>query len=435
MVKYRIMSFYRNGFSMHRGVFNAWILATCVVLIPNAHAGIRIDGVLDTKVYRDQASFTVYSEEGHDDTVTLNGKSIATDVQHEIDTPDYYELSVIRQSLTTGNNETALLRFIVRSSAHGNSESGLPLWNPYRLVASAPEEFSEAQLDIVVPAAYPRDLAIPVIARVENHRAKRLGVNGSVTSSEFPDTPLPLMRGVGSVFLPAASESGILSYSARIGGLQTRKQIRIDASTAWQIVSSDITESTTWESNARIYLVGGTDGRLTIAEGTRLTIEAGAVIIIGPSLDVAVKGHIVVNGTRTQPVVFTPRDPMLPWGGFLFESSEAQGQFTHTVLTGSGAASNWFGDNPGHGSAHRKEQCLFYLSQAAHVTLVDCSIDLNDAPIVNGTLHFVPGETLKVIPLPLAAQVDNGHIQATLHHPVNARLTEYSDIVILDTRE
>ena len=96
-----------------------------------------------------------------------------------------------------------------------------------------------------------------------------------------------------------------------------------------------------------------------------------------------------VNGTSEQPVVFTAMDRNIPWGGFCFESSSSEAHFTSAVFTGSGADSNWFNNNPGHGSSHRKEQCLFYLSNGVRVTLTDCYIIENHGQAGHGEDAFL----------------------------------------------
>ena len=63
------------------------------------------------------------------------------------------------------------------------------------------------------------------MARVEDASGKRVGVNGTVTAVGFQNHPLPLLRGVGSVFLPAAKEPNTISYTAEIHSLATPKEI------------------------------------------------------------------------------------------------------------------------------------------------------------------------------------------------------------------
>jgi len=268
--------------------------------------------------------------------------------------------------------ESELFRFIVRASERGNSESGLPRWSPYPPINSAAAEFAGAKLKIIAPAEYPMELEIPVIARMEDDLGNRLGVNSVITAIDFQDYPLQLLRGVGSVFLPAATEPNIISYVAEIHSLQTPRQITIEESTTWQTVSEDITAPADWGENARIHISGVSGDLLTIESSATLTIGAGSVIVIDPNIEIAVQGNIVVNGTMERPVVFTTRDRAVPWGGLLFESILSRGELTGAIFTGSGADSRWFNNNPGHGGSHRKGQCLFYLSNGAHVTLTDC---------------------------------------------------------------
>jgi len=341
-----------------------WLL----LLGTSASAKITIDGVADEKVYANRVSFTVRTEAGFDYSAELNGEPVATGVPVLVDEPDYYQLSVRQRDLPAGTEETSLIQFIVRATDRGNSEWGLPPWTPYPTIASAAAEFTDAQLEIVAPAEYPPGLDIPVVARVEDELGNRVGVNGTITAAGFEGYPLRLLRGVGSVFLPAAAEPTVIPYAAEIHALGTTRQIVVEESTNWQTVSADITTETDWGENARIRITGP----LTVASGATLTIGSGSVVVVDPDVEIAVEGRIVVNGTTERPVVFTCQDRKAPWGGFLFETSSSQGEFTGTILTGSGADPDWFDNNPGHGGSHRHEQCLFYLSNGARVTLTEC---------------------------------------------------------------
>lgn len=364
-------------------------LLSMVALAGSGYAQISITGVQDRAVYADRVSFTVGSEAGYDYTVELNGDAFATDVSIEVDEPEYYELYAHRREAATGAEESVVVRFIVRASERGNSEWGLPAWTPYPLIPSAAGEFAGARLEIVAPAEYPMGLEIPVVGRVEDASGKRVGVNGAVAAAGFEDYPLKLLRGVGHVFLPAAGEAGTISYSGRIQSLETPKQITIEAETTWQAVSDDIAASVDWGENARIHITGVAGGALTIASGATLTIGAGSVIMIDPDLEIAVEGSIVVNGIAERPVVFTAQDRSIPWGGFLFESAASRGDFTGSILTASGADSRWFNNNSGKGSAHRREQCLFYVSNGAHVNVTDCYVVDNHGQAGHGESAYL----------------------------------------------
>lgn len=363
-------------------------LACLGALVRTGSAQIVVQGVEDKEVYADRVSFVVPSEEGFDYSAELNGEPIATDLAIEVRDRQYYELSVFRRELATGAQETLLVQFIVRASARGNSEWGLPPWTPYPPINSAAGELAGAKLKIVMPAEYPMGLEVPIIARVENESAKRLGVNGAITAAEFPDHPLQLLRGVGSVFLPAVSEPNVLSWTGRIHSLQVARRIAIEAATDWQDISGDVLTSTDWGENARIR-IRGTDETLTIAPGATLTIGAGSVIVIDPDVDIFVEGNIVVTGTVERPVVFTSADRSVPWGGFVFETGGSQGTFTGAILTASGADPDWIDRHPGYGHSHRAEQCLFFLRESARVTLTDCFLVENRGQAGHGESAYL----------------------------------------------
>lgn len=367
---------------------------------------ITITGVANKQVYADSVSFTVHAEAGFDYTAALNDSPVAVDTAVVVDMPQYYELAVSRVETATGTEESTLVQFIVRSSERKNSEWGLPVWTPYPMIDSAAAEFAGAQLEIVTPATYPTGLEIPVIARLQNAEGKRLGVNGTVTAAGFEDHPLQLLRGVGSVFLPSATEAGVLSCQAAIHSLQTPKQISIEANTTWHPVSGIISTSTDWGQQARIRVTGG----LTIASDATLTIGAGSIIVVDPDLEIAVAGHIIVNGTNDQPVVFTAQDRSIPWGGFLFESGTCRGDFTGSIFTASGADPKWFSNNPGHGSSHRSEQCLFYLSNGAHVNLTDCYMIENQGQAGHGENSYLTMTGCLVQKCITSGQFNNGSV-------------------------
>jgi len=394
----------------------------CLLLsASSAPAAITVEGVTDKKVYADRVSFTVRSEAGYDYTATLNGSPVALDIRTEVNEPEYYELKVLKERRSTRTQESRLVRFIVRASDRGSTEWGLPRWTPYPMIDSAAAEFAGARLVIVTPAQYPTGLEIPVIARVEDSSGHRVGVNGSVTAPGFESHPLQLLRGVGSVFLPAAGKPDTILYNGGIQSLVTAKKIVIESSTNWRLVSANITNSTNWGENARIRLAPGAVGALRVAAGATLTIGGGSVIAVDPGVEIIVDGHIVVNGTPERPVVFTCRDRKVPWGGFVFEKSTSRGELTGTILTGSGADPKWFDNNPGHGSSHRNNQCLFYLSNEASVALTDCWLVENHGQAGHGEKAYLTMTRCLVQKCLTAGQYNGGAVTlddcATIEFP------------------
>lgn len=371
---------FRKSCSGYSNFFAISSLFFCLLSISSVFAQITITGITNKTVYTDKTTFTVNTEAGYDYTAELNGKPVAIGTPVQVDLPEYYELIVSRTEQISGTKESVLMQFIIRASERASTEVGLPVWTPYPMIDSASAEFMGGTLNIITPSVYPMGLEIPVIARVNDASEKRIGVNGSVSAAGFEAYPLTLFRGVGSVFLPAATEEGTLFYTAEIQSLLTPKQIDIEAATTWQTVSGTLSASVDWGENARVRI----SDTVTIASGATLTIGAGSVIVVAPDTEIAVTGHIVVNGTIQNPVVFTAQHRTAPWGGFLFESGTSQGDFSGTIFTASGADSNWVSNNPGHGSFHKPQQCLFYLSNAANVTLTDCYMIENKGQLGHG---------------------------------------------------
>lgn len=387
--KFFLQPEWRGNLLSRRFILVLVCLLSLFALADPGLAQISIDGLSDKGVYADKVSFIVRHERGYDYIVELNGSPVRTGISIEVNEPEYYELYVYRQEQSSGVEESKLVRFIVRATERGYTELGLPRWSPYPPISSAEAELGTAKLKIIAPVEYPVGLEIPVVAKVEDDSGNRLGINNVISAAGFRDYSLQLLRGIGSVFLPAVSEPDIISYVAEIHSLGTHKQITIEASTTWQTVSQDITTSTDWGGNARIYIGSVRGDLLTIASNATLTIGAGSVVIIDPNVEIAVRGNIVVNGTMERPVVFTAQDRSAPWGGLLFESRLSRGEFRGAIFTGSGADSKWFDNNPGHGGSHRKDQCLFYLSNGAHVTLTDCYLVENHGQIGHGESSYL----------------------------------------------
>ena len=88
------------------------------------------------------------------------------------------------------------------------------------------------------------------------------------------------------------------------------------------------------------------------------------------------------------PVVFTCQNRNAPWGRTGSEST-LRGDFSGTIFTGSGADTNWFSHNPGHGSSHRHEEPLLYVSNSAHVTLTDSYIVENHGQAGHGESGYL----------------------------------------------
>jgi len=364
--------------SIRLSTLAAWLLALSV------HAQL-INGVTDRMSYTDQASFTVPTNSGFTYEVMLNGTPLPAGVTHTIRRMDYYDLFARRVQNSDGAVSNQLVRFIVQSSNRINGtdtpERGLIEWTPYPPISSAVNEFAGGQLHVVAPANYPAGLEIPIIAWVDDGPGNGRRVNGNVSAPGFP--PLPLRRGVGHTFLPAAANTGALNYNAGIQGLATNKVINIDSSTTWSNVSGTLPAGAIWPANSRIRVAGN----ITVLAGNTLTIEAGTIVQLNPSVNITNSGRTLINGSLEQPVLFTAATRVAPeshagaWGGFLLRGASAQLIANGAIMTGAGANPSFTFPS---GASHRSEQALLLIHTNARAFLTNCFLINNAGQIGSG---------------------------------------------------
>lgn len=344
---------------------------------------IAVTGLTDKTVYVDQVTFTVASQPGFTYEARLDGTPLPVGTQVSVNRVDYHELSVFRTNTTTLAVTNQLIQFIVRSSERGVTENGLPTWTPHPAIPSAPGEFANATLRILAPQTFPQDLAIPVVAWVENSAAHAVRVNGTVVAPG--QVPFELKRGVGSGFLSATNPVGTLNYQPTVGGLSTNKVITIETNTVWTGISGTLSGNITWPAGSRIAITN----HLVLASGATLTIGAGSVVRVSPGVDITNNAAVIINGNWEQPVVFTPIAPDRPWGGFTMRTSTGSITGNGVIFTGSGAVPNWFGSGGNPGS-HRREQSLFFCGGNNVLSLTDSA-----AISLAGQLgHSVSGSTI-----------------------------------------
>jgi len=222
-----------------------------------------------------------------------------------------------------------------------------------------------------------------VIAWVDDGPGNSRRVNGVVTAPGFAGSPLPLRRGVGHAFLPAATSGGPLAYNAAVQSLADSKVINIDPSTTWTMVSGILPAGTVWPVNARIQVTGN----ITIQAGDTLTVGAGAIVLLNPLVNITNSGRTVINGTREQPVVFTAATRVAPerhagaWGGFFLRGASAELIANGAIMTGAGGTAS-MSFSPG--ASHRSEQALLLIHSGARVSMTNCFLINNAGQIGNG---------------------------------------------------
>ena len=342
-----------------------------------AQAPLDVTGIADRNYssYNNQVSFSVPSTNGYSYLVTLDGQRVPTDVTVTVNTVEYHEVSIWRTNLQTSSATNRLVRFIVVDSNRAGAENGIPPWTPYPTVNSTASEFLGAHLRVITPQSFPTGYPVPVVAWVENDLGHAVRANGLLSAAGHPS--IQIKRGVGSGFLATNNPAGALVYSPVVGGLSSSRTISLEASTTWTVVSGGtLAANTVWPVGSRIHITGS----VTNPAGSTVTIGAGTIVKLNPSVDFANNGAITINGTTNQPVVFMPATNGQPWGGFVQHADNTAFTATGAIFTGAGAYQGcWFA---GHGcssslsgiGSHRGEQALISLKGLnCNLTLTDCA--------------------------------------------------------------
>ncbi|MBP7950229.1 MAG: hypothetical protein KA004_11275 [Verrucomicrobiales bacterium] len=347
-----------------------------LLLLVSTHCAVAgvTPNPLDRKRYTTSVTITATGT-----AATLDGAAFPLNVATAVTSVGYHELTVTDPG-TTPNTITH--RFIIKNSERGGTEDGIPTMRPYRIVNDAPSAFASGQLLVMAPSAFPKDLPVPVVARLVKGPSfgatagEPLFLNGIVSAFSAPASSLRLRRGWGSTILPPQSSDGALNYDAAVGPLSAPKTITIENATSYTTKGGAVAAADDWGSNARIHLTS----KLTVGTGGSVTIGAGTIVKCaqGVEIEVAPGGSIQINGTVSNPVVFVPEQATQLWGGFWLQPTSggqnAQVSATGTIFCRFGNNQNWLSQSPHSFAAHRNEEPCFAVSAGGILNLTDCAL-------------------------------------------------------------
>ncbi len=360
------------------------LFAPCIfqfLLAALSLGAVNITGIVDKTKYDNTATFFVNPDAAAaSTTATLDGAPVAVGANVTVTAVSYHEVRAESRDAGGAVLSSQLVRFIVRNTARGGSEDGIPSHTPLKSVNDAPSAFAGGVLKVVAPQAWPTGLPLPVAAVLRNGAGEGLRLNGTVYLSGLPHTPLQLRRGWGSVLGTAQTNAGVMELGAKVNGLSANRQVSIESGVAYTAVSGTISSDTTWPANSRIQITS----TLTIAAGAKLTVGAGSIVLIntgtstnGSAAEIVVNGRLQIDGADGNPVVFAPDSATGKWGGIELPVATSMVNATHTIFTGSGEDETWFSTHSGY-STHRVQQALFLISGSGSGTAVGAQIHLND---------------------------------------------------------
>ena len=342
-------------------------VALPLLLVQPASAVIVVNGLADKSRYDSSVSFAVVAEAGFNTTAALDGLPRTVGVQDIANEIGYHELFVSKQPQVGGSPETLTIRFIVRNPERISTEDGIPTWTPPPVVDDAPSAFVGASLVLVVPHRIPVGIAAPVVALLKNVDGSARWLNGTVQSTNFPDTGLRLLRGYSSALLPAADTDGSTLFDARVAGLSSVTPLTFE-NVIWTQRGGTLSGSEDWGTSARVQITNS----LVIPAGAALRIGAGSIVALAAGVELLVNGAIEITGTLDSPVVFVPAVAGQPWGGIRLTPTVGSSITAHgTIFTGSGADATWFNTHAGY-STHRREQACLLVDTGAQALLTNC---------------------------------------------------------------
>ena len=343
-------------------------LFALVALIPSfsAKAAIGITAPND-KTYSVSTSTTITvtaDPAAVTTTATLDGAPFPVGVATVVSTFGYHELNAESRNASNVVLDSQTRRFNITSPERNGSENGLPPHTPYRIVNDAPSAFAGLNLQLVAPKAWPVGFPIPVAAKLLDGSGEGVGLNGVVTAGNFPAAPIQLRRGWGSVTAPAVATAGAKAYNAYCNGVSSSAPITFVSGTTW----TDVTR-------LRI------PASLSLPAGSTVNIGAGTIVACEAGVTITVQGTLNLNGTISDPIVFTPSfigaSTGAAWGGFHLNNGANSKVFAYgSMFVKTGAQADWFATGqPGAGFAtHLDQQAAFAVGSTASaaLTMEDC---------------------------------------------------------------
>ena len=365
-------------------MFSRPILTAVPLLVASASAlsaAITVSGVADKTKYTDSASFTVTADpNAATTTATLDGAAVAVGSAVQVTAKTYHELRAESRDAGGALVDSKLIRFLVKDSARGGSEDGIPPHTPAKSVDDAPSAFAGGTLRVTAPAAWPAGLPIPVATTLRGTDGESIWLNGKVKFDAFPTRIIQMRRGWGSGVMPAATTPGALQLGATLNGLAHNPSVVIEGSPVFTDVSGTISANTEWPANSRIRVAS----TLTIAAGAALTIGEGTIVLLysgngtaGTAAEIVSNGSILSYGTASNPVVFAPDTATGRWGGIELPAATSLLEASHTIFSGAGEDPTWFTTHTGY-TTHKQEQALFLISGSGSGTAVGARLRLTN---------------------------------------------------------
>jgi len=249
----------------------------------------------------------------------------------------FYRIEIFQGKSAQSN--PAVIRVVILDPNRGDTEWGLPPWNPMH-----PENgmLGTQSVKLLHAPSAPQNRTIPMVVVLE----EELTSSDTYLDALIGMSYFRIKRGVGSVQIPPNASSLGLSIDQQ----DFQLDINIIDSPP-QILSGELTVDLQLAAGSYIHIPAD----LTIPEGITMQIDSGCFVTMAPEVNIYNNGLVLIKGSARAPVTLTCNDGLAYWGGFIGNSTGNRIDATYTIFSRSG---HHTGGEYAYGHAGR--QALFY---------------------------------------------------------------------------
>ncbi|MGD0339553.1 MAG: lamin tail domain-containing protein [Bacteroidota bacterium] len=225
-----------------------------------------------------------------------------------------------------------------------------------------------ANAELIVPQRIKPGQLLPIVVRIRDANGNINPIEQTPITITFgdahADTVIAIKRGAGTgiVQINAASPFQVSVQNINVPPVQ--KQIAISSVPTVSYSGTLTASEQVWDNTADRLITAD----MTIPVGCHLTIKQGTWILLKKYVNIYVEGKLTVEGTDSEPVIFTSEKWSEPWGGMEFKG--AIGTFEYCMVSnGGGDMSKGYPTDDGWHTGH---QHIFYGRNNSDFTFNQC---------------------------------------------------------------
>lgn len=186
---------------------------------------------------------------------------------------------------------------------------------------------------------------LPIILAFYTGEEINPNINGQYTieytDATSNDTIIQVRHGIGTLSPRIQSYD---NFQISIRGTNLRKEITKTDNTSFVTLSGILEGAITLYSDSIYHVTGD----LTLSNTSSLKIQAGAILLLDPEINIFAKGSVEAIGEPGKPITFMSLQPDKFWGGIIFSDKNQTSQIKHCIFTQAGGNQDY---NFGHSNS------------------------------------------------------------------------------------